>query len=310
MTLAVDPDTLAALARDMISTLKPRAKSLIVTVFGDAILPHGGTAWLSDLIRLMEAFGVGERVVRTAVFRLTQDGILTARQIGRRSIYSLTDSGRQDFDAAQRRIYAPVRARRATDAPWQIALLTSTVDSADREALRKALGWAGYGALGPQILLGIGADPGRARQELAHLGLEDRVALFEAVPGSTVATLRALCRETWDLEQTDDAYRAFIDGFAPVLEALRKPHVTLTPETAFVLRVLLVHVYRRALLRDPGLPADIMPETWSGHLATDLSAQIYDILRQPAQAFLETIVSGVDGSLPPPSAAYSSRFRE
>lgn len=309
MTLAADPDTLAALARETISTLKPRAKSLIVTVFGDAILPHGGTAWLSDLIRLMEAFAVGERVVRTAVFRLTQDGILTARQIGRRSIYSLTDSGRQDFDAAQRRIYAPVRTRRATDAPWQIALLTNAVDSSERDALRKALGWAGYGALGPQVLLGIGGDLDRAKQELIHLGLDDRVALFEAVPGSTLAPLHALSRETWDLEATDMAYRAFIDGFAPVLHALEKPRGQLTPETAFVLRILMVHVYRRALLRDPGLPADIMPETWSGHRATELSAQIYDMLRQPAQAHLGTVVSGVDGSLPPPSEAYFSRFR-
>lgn len=309
MTVALTTDTLSILARDTLTELKPRAKSLIVTVYGDAILPHGGTAWLSDLIKVMEVFNIGERVVRTAVFRLAQDGVLTAQQIGRRSVYSLTESGRQDFDAAQRRIYAPARPREAANAPWQIALLTSAIDSTERDALRKALGWVGYGSLGPQVLLGIGGNLDAAKQELAHLGLEDRVALFEAAPGSPIATLRALCRETWDLEETDSAYRAFIDGFSPILDTLRKPHNTLTPETAFVLRVLLIHVYRRALLRDPGLPADIMPETWSGRQATELAARIYDILKEPAQAYLESTVSGIDGPLPPLSDAYFSRFQ-
>lgn len=309
MSIAVNPDTLSALARDMLSELKPRAKSLIVTIYGDAILPHGGTAWLSDLIKVMGIFGIGERVVRTAVFRLVQDGVLTAQQIGRRSVYSLTENGRQAFDAAQKRIYSPARPQEAADAPWQIALLTSAIDSTEREALRKALGWTGYGSLGPQVLLGIGGSLGTAKQELAHLGLEDRVALFEAAPASSIETLRALCGETWDLEETDSAYRAFIDGFAPVLDALESNKKTLTPETAFELRILMVHVYRRALLRDPGLPADIMPETWSGHRATELATRIYGILKQPAQAYLTHTVSGVDGSLPPPSDAYFARFQ-
>jgi phenylacetic acid degradation operon negative regulatory protein len=309
MTLAMSPDTLSVLARDMLSELKPRAKSLIVTVYGDAILPHGGTAWLSDLISMMELFGIGERVVRTAVFRLVQDEILTARQIGRRSIYSLTENGRQDFDAAQRRIYAPARSREMTGEPWQIALLTSAINSTEREALRKALGWAGYGAFGPQVLLGIGGDLGSAKQELAHLGLEDRVALFEAAPDSAAMTLRALCREAWDLEKTDTAYRAFVEGFMPVLDVLENTRETLAPDTAFLLRVLMIHVYRRALLRDPGLPSGIMPEAWSGRRATELAARIYTLLKQPAQAYLENTINGVDDALPPPAESYFSRFQ-
>lgn len=309
MKVTVSPDTLSVLARNLVSKLKPRAKSLIVTIYGDAILPHGGTAWLSDLIRLMDVFDIGERVVRTAVFRLAQDEILTARHIGRRSIYSLTESGRHEFDAAQRRIYAPPRTREATDAPWQIALLTSAVSGAERDGLRKALGWVGYGSLGSQVLLGIGGDLDGAKQEIIHLGLEHRVALFEAAPGSPIETLRTLCHESWDLEETDSAYRAFIDSFDPVLKALEENDRLLRPETAFELRILMVHVYRRALLRDPGLPADIMPETWSGRRATDLAARLYDILKEPAQLYLEKTVSGVEGSLPPPSDAYFLRFQ-
>ena len=63
----------------------PRAKSLIVTVWGDALAPHGGGVWLAGLIRLMAPFGINDRLVRTSVFRLARDGWLTARTTGARA---------------------------------------------------------------------------------------------------------------------------------------------------------------------------------------------------------------------------------
>ena len=80
-----------------------RGKSLIVTVFGDAIMPHGGRAWLGSLIRLVQPLGLSERMVRTSVFRLAKDDWLEGTPIGRRSYYSLTGSGRHRFEAAHRR---------------------------------------------------------------------------------------------------------------------------------------------------------------------------------------------------------------
>ena len=77
-----------------------RAGSLIVTVFGDAIAPRGGTVWIGSLIRIMADFGVSERLVRTSVYRLTRDGWLAVKQTGRRSDYSLYDYGLATYDAA------------------------------------------------------------------------------------------------------------------------------------------------------------------------------------------------------------------
>src|SRR5882757_4595161 len=73
----------------------PRAKSLIVTVWGDALAPHGGAVWLAGLIRLMAPFGINERLVRTSVFRLAQDGWLAATTHGRTSRYRLTQEGKR-----------------------------------------------------------------------------------------------------------------------------------------------------------------------------------------------------------------------
>ena len=58
-----DPAVRRWLARTLAAD-PPRAKSLIVTVWGDALAPHGGGAWLGDLIRLLAPFTVNERLVR------------------------------------------------------------------------------------------------------------------------------------------------------------------------------------------------------------------------------------------------------
>ena len=50
----------------------PRVPSLLITVFGDALVPHGGSAWLSTLFRLLAGFGINERAVRTGVFRVAR----------------------------------------------------------------------------------------------------------------------------------------------------------------------------------------------------------------------------------------------
>ena len=70
-----------------------RAGSLIITVFGDAIAPRGGTVWIGSLIRALSDFDISERLVRTSVFRLVRDDWLIASQVGRRSYYSLSEEG-------------------------------------------------------------------------------------------------------------------------------------------------------------------------------------------------------------------------
>ncbi len=83
-----------------------QAASLIMTVFGDTVLPRGGRIWLGSLIRLLEPLDLNERLVRTSVFRLVKEGWLAAETVGRRSNYLLTPSGRRQFEEASRHIYA------------------------------------------------------------------------------------------------------------------------------------------------------------------------------------------------------------
>src|ERR1700719_4826340 len=74
-----------------------RGGSLIVTLFGDAIMPRGGAVALGSLIDLAAPFGLNERLVRTATTRLVHDGWLKGRREGKLSEYRLSKNGRGRF---------------------------------------------------------------------------------------------------------------------------------------------------------------------------------------------------------------------
>ncbi|MCV6625793.1 MAG: hypothetical protein OIF38_06830, partial [Cellvibrionaceae bacterium] len=81
-----------------------RGGSLIITVFGDSISQHGGSVWLGSLIDALEPFGMNQRLVRTSVYRLIQEGWLDSTQVGRRSYYRFTEFGLRQYQKAARRI--------------------------------------------------------------------------------------------------------------------------------------------------------------------------------------------------------------
>ena len=99
----------SAVAADLVGRFRRqrplRAGSLIVTIFGDSIMPRGGAIALGSLIPLASLFGLNERLVRTATARLAQEGWLAARRVGKRSEYRLSDGGRERFAEATERIY-------------------------------------------------------------------------------------------------------------------------------------------------------------------------------------------------------------
>src|SRR5271166_4296130 len=113
-----------------------RAGSLIVTIFGDSIMPRGGAIALGSLIRLAVPFGLNERLVRTATARLALDGWVEARRAGKLSEYRLSKSGRERFAEATRRIYGGATAH--WTGRWTLIVLPA-MRAAERQRLRKEL---------------------------------------------------------------------------------------------------------------------------------------------------------------------------
>lgn len=292
----------------LLDALTLRAKSLIVTVYGDGILVHGGSAWLGSLIKLVEPLGLSERMVRTAVFRLTKDQWLQATQIGRRSYYSITDVGRQRFEAAHRRIYA------APQPPWngEWVLVHTTccgLEADAREALRRELVWQGFGTLAPAVMAHPAPDDEALALALRELGAQERVVLMRAQADRLTSTgnLKALVRSCWDLDRLVDDYNGFLDRFRPLWRALESVD-DLDPQACFLVRTLLIHDYRRILLRDPMLPQEVLPPDWPGAASRLLCRNLYRLTQDPAERHLRTVLETADGPLPAAAPYFFDRF--
>ena len=283
-----------------------RAGSLIITIFGDAIAPRGGTVWIGSLIRALEDIGVNERLVRTSVFRLAHDSWLEAQQVGRRSYYSLSADGRREFETATQRIYGD--PRQAWDGEWCLVLLAG-LDAEQREALRKQLGWSGFGAISTNVLAHPTPDLGELEAVLKHLGIDRDIVVMR---GRTIGeqqdeAMRMLVRKSWNLDELDTRYAAFVRQFRPVYQALQRGGQW-DDLLAFQVRTLLIQEYRRILLRDPLLPAELLPAKWNGTAAYQLCRNIYSRVYAAADTFMSNEFETADGPLPPPSPEFYTRF--
>src|SRR2546430_10507514 len=70
-----------------------RSGSIVITVFGDAIVPRGGSVWLGTLLEFFKMLDIDSGVVRTAMSRLATHGWLERNKVGRNSFYRLGQKG-------------------------------------------------------------------------------------------------------------------------------------------------------------------------------------------------------------------------
>jgi phenylacetic acid degradation operon negative regulatory protein len=283
-----------------------RAGSLITTVFGDAVAPRGGTVWIGSLIRVMDGFGISERLVRTSVFRLSRDGWLDVRQAGRRSYYSLKAEGAEKFAQATQRIYGEPVLDWSGD--WCLVLL-SGLEAALRESVRKELSWQGFGTASTSLMLHPAPKFDDLKSLLNRLGVEDKVVIINGrtLDETQVPTMRDLVHLSWNLGDIDERYARFAMQFRPVYAAVRKSR-RIAPEDAFRIRTLLIQEYRKILLRDPMLPAAMLPEDWHGGEAYQLCRNLYREIFEAADQYIAQTMETADGPLPPPSPDFYKRF--
>ena len=297
-----------AACQDLVSEFRSRptlrAGSLITTVFGDSIAPRGGTVWLGSLITAMAEFGASERLVRTSVFRLARDGWLQSKQVGRRSFYSISDEGRELFAAATHRIYGEPAT--TWDGEWSLLLL-SGLDAATKESVRKECGWLGFGALSANVLAHPAPDMADLNITIRRLKVDDALVVMTGRTLQSEAAMRSLAQASWNLDDIDDRYERFVTMFRPLIAALKKnPEVA--PATAFLVRSLLIQEYRKILLRDPQLPAELLPAGWHGTAAYQLCRNLYLGVYRQADEYLSATMETADGPLPPAAASFMRRF--
>jgi phenylacetic acid degradation operon negative regulatory protein len=285
----------------------PRSKSLVMTIFGDAIAPHGGTVWLGSLIELLAPLGVNDRLLRTSVFRLAQEGWLVANRDGRRSSYSILPQALPRFERANRRIYAPLELH--WDGHWTLLLAGSGLEAPLRAALRKELEWEGYALVAPGVFGHPAGERAVLQGILQRLGATNKLFACSAtsLPGVDGRPLAELVAEGWDLSRVIALYQQFIDQFEPLL-ALPQSGAALAPEQAFVIRTLLIHAYRRVQLHDPMLPIELLPNPWPGARAYELARTLYRTIYAAAEQHVMPAMRREDENAPSADASFSLRF--
>jgi phenylacetic acid degradation operon negative regulatory protein len=286
----------------------PRASSLIITVWGDAIAPHGGAVMLAGLIELLAPFGLNERLVRTSVFRLARQGWLTAKPVGRQSLYRLTRDGARRFEQAYRRIYAVPVER--WDESWEI-VIANGLTGRQRRALQQELGWEGFGTVTPGVHARPAQTPSTVARIAAALDLADKIVVARAFddPALGGQTLASGASRSWDLGAVAADYRRFVGRFGGVIQRFRQTDDGAhDPAQSFIVRTLLIHAYRRVLLRDPRLPAALLPLDWPGAAAYSLCRDFYRLTHLTAERHLLATLRSDRGALPPASPGFHKRF--
>lgn len=274
---------------DLIHRLTPdrpiAAGAFIVTVYGDVVVPRGEVLWIGSLIGLCGRIGIRENLVRTAVSRLVSADRLQGARVGRRSFYRLAPSARAEFAEAARLLYA--RPRPSGD--WLVMLHPDMPEDLARRHRMARLGGD------------LWICP--AREDVAAAG----GLILRAVPVAGLDRLPDLAG-FWDLESLAAGYVQVLDRFGPLCRALDRGLV-LASGDALIARLLLVHLYRGVLLRDPGLPPEALPPDWPGTGAQALFRRLYPALTPLAEAHVARVLKGENGPLPETTARTQARLR-
>jgi phenylacetic acid degradation operon negative regulatory protein len=236
------------------------ARGLLFTVLGEFVLPAGGSAWTSAFIDVLGRLGVEEKATRQALMRTAADGWLASERAGRRTLWRLTPSAERLLTEGTERIYGFSSTRSDWDGRWLLVLArTPQTDRPVRHLLRTRLTWAGLGSPAPGVWVSTHVDRvAEVEEVLAAAGVLDGAQVFVAEHAGH-GDVAAMVRQAWDLAGIEEGYRAFLADFTG--GAGRDPLTGL---------VELVHAWRRFPALDPSLPAELLPEQWSGGRAAAL----------------------------------------
>ncbi len=250
-----------------------RVWSLIVTILGDTVEIRDKTMPTARLSALLERMGVSTAAQRTALSRLVKDGWIErvkSGNDGRASAYQFTATGRAAFVPASRLVYAHPRA--GDPDHWLIC-----VSDAPR---------------GVPVAPGVGIWPAdfapakRGLTMVGHLAEVPESKRDQVVGEDHAAEVMAL----------DMLLRFLGQTFAPDDDL-----------DALAARMVLIHRWRRYVLRFPEIPRAMAPDDWPGHLLRKRVALAYWSLAAASDRWLDGTPEGL-GRLGAPYGPYWERF--
>lgn len=259
----------------------PAARSLLLTVLGEYVLPRAGAGvWQETLVEALVALGYSEHAARQAIARSTRDGWLMGQRRGRRTRTTLSDHAVQLLRPGAERIYSFAEPWQ-WDGRWLVLILRVPEHRREvRHQLRSRLAWAGLGSLGG----GVWLTPHVDREAELSAAIDDEPA---AEATSFLASLGQLgspatvVTAAWDLDGVREHYSDFIADFRRSRPA--------SAAAMFRMQTLLVHAWRKFPFLDPDLPAELLPSRWPRQRAHDLFVDRHNAWSLPARAYFEEL---------------------
>ncbi|MBV8733976.1 MAG: hypothetical protein JO120_04285, partial [Solirubrobacterales bacterium] len=131
----------------------PAARSLLLTILGEYLLPRESSVWQETLVGALTAVGYTRQAARQALSRSARDDWLEAERSGRRARMTLSERAAALLRDGARRIYTFGEPWQ-WDARWLVLVLRVPEERREvRHQLRTRLAWAGLGSLGGGVWL-------------------------------------------------------------------------------------------------------------------------------------------------------------
>ena len=242
-----------------------RVWSIIVSLFGDMVQEPGAQISGRALTRIIEPMGIKPEAIRVALHRLRKDGWIESDRIGRVSHHMLTEFGRTQSAAVTPRIYA--RDSIPVD-HWHLLIAE---DGPGTQVLEDVMLSDDYTPIGRNVAFGSGPVPDQA-DGLLELEISPQAAPRWVQDRLCPQEVRSSCLALQDA--VEHAAQARPEGWAP------------TPLQSATLRTLLVHRWRRVVLRQPDLPPAFYPPDWVGSACRDGVFRLLDTLPRPTLMIL------------------------
>jgi len=275
--------------------------SLVVTIFGDAIEPRGGVLRLGALQQITDHIGISNNALRTAMSRLASDGWLQRQRIGRASFYTPSAMAARENRAASKIIYQFFP--RDWNGAWLIAVSTDAEGFCPETKAK--LHHADFAFQNRKLAI---APDFRVAGE-GKLDFEpDEFSLFEASSLGADNTVPLLNSFQFH-HDCFPLYRQFTDTAGQLLEELKVCNA-LRGLDALLLRLLLLHQWRRITLKDVQWPRQLRQPDWPGFSAQLLMAELYHRLLAPSEIWLSQLDGTPDGVLPPAEEFLAERFSQ
>lgn len=244
------------------SLLGGSARSLLLTVLGELVVPGEKPVWTASLLYVLTGLGVTEQAARQAIARASDTGWIVSERFGREVRWSFTST----VTTLLQEITQRVTSLSAPPEHWDgngIFLFVNVPQEkkAARKPLYTALGWAGFGNPAPGLWTCPHVDRlDEAKAVIEELGLRESTITAVGRLADMGLTTAEIIARAWTLDDVADRYAKLLDTYEDM-----EPE---PGDNVLFSYLALVDEWRKFPAMDPQLPRDVLPD-WIGRRAAD-----------------------------------------